>query len=226
MQVEISSRPAYALAYVRMRRGESIFAEAGAMVSMSAGVQAGASLPGGVVQSALRNLFTQEGFILARYSATADGAWVSVAPRFPGDVQSIDITPTQTMTLQSGSFLAHSDGVDIKAAVGSVQTIALREGATVLNAVGSGLVLVAAYGGIERHDLREREELVVDSGHLVAWSSNMKMQIGPLRGLVSAQLTGEGMVGLFTGPGTVFVQTRAEQQLRSWLFPERAQDKR
>jgi uncharacterized protein (TIGR00266 family) len=214
------------MAYVKLDVGESVYAESGAMVSMSGGIQAGAVLSGGVLQAALRRIVAQESLVMARYTAHVQGAWVALAPRFPGDVMPIEITPSQGLIIQSGSFLAHSDGVEVSAAVGSLQTLALREGATVLTAQGSGSMLIAAYGGIERFELRAGEQLVVDSGHLAAWSATMGLRIGPLRGIVSSALTGEGLVGEFTGPGTVYAQTRAEQQLRSWLFPARHQDGR
>lgn len=226
MQVDVSSRPAYALAYVKLDRGESVYAESGAMVSMSGGIEAGATLSGGVVQSAVRRLVAQESLVMARYTAHVQGAWVALAPRFPGDIAPIEVTPQHGIIVQSGSFLAHGDNVEVGAAVGSLQSLALREGATVLAAQGGGTLIIAAYGGLERFELRAGEQLVVDSGHLAAWSATLGLRVGPLRGIVSSALTGEGLVGEFTGPGTIYVQTRAEQQLRSWLLPARNQDGR
>jgi uncharacterized protein (TIGR00266 family) len=225
MQVNVTSRPAYSVAYVRLADGESVLCEAGSMVAMSGGVEASAALPGGVVRSAVRRVVAQESLVMARYTARVYGAWVAVAPRFPGDIAVLEITPGADMLIQSGSLLAHAESVDVAAAVGSVQSFALREGATVLRASGSGQVVAAAYGALERFDLRAGEQIIVDTGHVAAWSASLAVRIGPLKGLVSAQLTGEGLVGEFTGPGTVFVQTRAEQMFRSWLFPERGQDR-
>jgi uncharacterized protein (AIM24 family) len=37
-------------------------------------------------------------------------------------------------------------------------------------------------------------------------------------------MSGEGIVARLTGPGPVFIQTRAEQGLTSWLAPSRAHD--
>jgi uncharacterized protein (TIGR00266 family) len=225
VHVNITSRPAYSIAYLRLDAGESVFCEAGAMVAMSGGVEASATLPGGVVRAAVRRVIAQESLVMSRFTARIHGAWVAVAPRFPGDVSSLAVEPGNDICLQSGALLAHSAHVDVAAGVGNIQTLALREGATVLRASGAGELLVAAYGALERFDLRDGEQLVIDSGHVAAWTAGMQLRIGPLKGLVSAQLTGEGLVGEFTGPGTVFVQTRAEQQLRSWLFPERGQDR-
>lgn len=226
MQIDVSSRPAYSVAYVRLNAGETVVAESGALVTMSAGVEVAASLSGGLVQSVARRLVANESLIMARYRARVQGAWVALAPRFPGDLVPVELTPSGPLYVQSGSLLAHGEHVEVGASVGSIQTVALREGVTVLAAVGTGPLLVAAYGGLERFDLNNGEQLVVDSGHLAAWTASMRMTVGPLSGVVSSVLTGEGIVAQFTGPGTVFVQTRSEQQMRSWLLPDRAHDER
>jgi uncharacterized protein (TIGR00266 family) len=226
VKVDITSRPAYSIAYVRLSQGESVFAESGSLVAMSAGIEASATLPGGVVQSVARRLVASESLVMARYTAHVEGAWVSLSPHFPGDVLAVDLTPTSPLCVQSGSLLAHGEHLEVGAAIGNIQTVALREGVTVLVAVGSGPLVLAAYGGLERFDLNAGEQIVVDSGHLAAWSASMQIRVGPLAGVVSSVLTGEGIVAEMTGPGTVFLQTRAEQQLRSWLLPERAHNRR
>lgn len=226
MQIDVSSRPAYSVAYVRLNAGETVVAESGALVTMSAGVEVAASLSGGLVQSVARRLVANESLIMARYRATMQGAWVALAPRFPGDLVPVDLVPSNPLYVQSGSLLAHGEYVEVGASVGNLQTVAMREGVTVLAAVGTGPLVIASYGGLERFDLNNGEQIVVDSGHLAAWSANMRMSIGPLSGVVSSVLTGEGIVAQFTGPGTVFVQTRSEQQMRSWLLPDRAHDER
>lgn len=226
MQVDVTSRPAYAVAYVRLARGEAVFAEAGALVAMSAGVEASATLSGGLVQSVARRLIANESLVMARYTAHVDGGWVSLAPRFPGDVVSLELSPSSPLYVQAGSLLAHCETVDVGPTAGNVQTVALREGAIVLAATGQGPLILAGYGGLERFDLNAGETLVVDSGHIAAWSASLRFRVGPLKGFVSSALTGEGVVAEFTGPGTVLVQTRAEQQLRSWLLPDRAHDEK
>jgi uncharacterized protein (AIM24 family) len=45
-----------------------------------------------------------------------------------------------------------------------------------------------------------------------------------LGGARVAAMSGEGIVARLTGPGPVFIQTRAEQGLTSWLAPSRAHD--
>lgn len=226
VEVSVAAAPAYSLAYVHLAAGESVFAEKGSMVALSAGMEVNASVDGGVVRAAMRKALVRESFFFTRFRAQVHDAWVALAPRFPGDVEAVGLSSTGGLLVQSGSLLAYGEDVDVVTRVGSLPQMVMREGATVMRASGTGKVLLCSYGGIQRFEVQAGQQMVVDSGHLVAWSEGMDMRVGPLSGVVSQALTGEGLVCAFTGPGLVFIQTRAEQQLMSWLFPQRAHDSR
>ena len=81
---------------------------------------------------------------------------------------------------------------------------------------GGGRALLNSYGSIVRYDLAHGEVRVVDNGSMVAWTESMDYKIGlasqkggMLTKLVKSAASGEGIVCRFTGPGTVFVQTRS-----------------
>lgn len=52
------------------------------------------------------------------------------------------------------------------------------------------------------------EKYIVDNGHLVAWNTKYVLERVSSGGLISGIASGEGLVCKFTGPGTVFIQTR------------------
>lgn len=54
----------------------------------------------------------------------------------------------------------------------------------------------------------EGEKYIVDNGHLVAWNTKYVMERVASGGIISGFASGEGLVCKFTGPGTVFIQTR------------------
>lgn len=56
--------------------------------------------------------------------------------------------------------------------------------------------------------LAEGEKYIVDNGHLVAWNVKYIMERVTSGGIISGFASGEGLVCKFTGPGTVFIQTR------------------
>lgn len=193
-------------------------------MALSAGMEVAVTTSGGMVRSAMRKALAQESFFMAKYTALLHGAWVALGPKFPGDIVQIPLDGSDDYNIESGSLLAHSEDVTTIARLGNVQSVALREGGTVLRTNGTGSVLVSSYGGIERFALGAQESIIVDTGHLVAWGSSMGFRVGPLSGVISSQFTGEGLVGELKGPGVVYVQTRAEQQLHSWLMPNRGQN--
>jgi hypothetical protein len=60
------------------------------------------------------------------------------------------------------------------------------------------------------HDLqlREGEKYIIDNGHLVAWNCKYTLERIASGGIISNLAASEGLVCKFTGPGTVFMQTR------------------
>jgi uncharacterized protein (TIGR00266 family) len=224
MRISLAGQPSYTLAYCYLEHGEAISCESGAMVALSAGIRAQAALEGGVVRSALRRTLGGESLIMARYTASVHGAWVALAPRYPGDITAVEVQPGSELLVQSAALLAHSEGVVVDVRFSGPQAVLLREGVSVLKVSGSGTVLFSAYGALQSFPLQTGEAVVVDTGHLVAWSPTCTTRIGPLSGVVSSTLTGEGLVAEMTGPGRVWIQSRAEQGIRDWLFPDRQHD--
>ena len=56
--------------------------------------------------------------------------------------------------------------------------------------------------------LQEGEKYIIDNGHLVAWNCNYVMERVASGGIISGITSGEGLVCKFSGPGTIFLQTR------------------
>jgi uncharacterized protein (AIM24 family) len=75
---------------------------------------------------------------------------------------------------------------------------------------GTGRLVLNAYGSIMRYDLAPGEQRVVDNGMLVAWNSDMTYEIQKAgSSWWTSIMSGEGLVCTFTGPGTLFLQTRS-----------------
>ena len=56
--------------------------------------------------------------------------------------------------------------------------------------------------------LADGEEYFIDNGHLVAWNCQYDMRRVASGGVLSMFSSGEGLSCRFTGPGTVYLQTR------------------
>lgn len=227
MRVEFHGAPSYTMAVCYLNYGETVRVEPGAMATMSDSIHVGADTGGGVVKGLLRKQFGGESLFMGRYTATVADAWVAVAPARPGDIIDVDLTADGPgLVAETGSFLAMDDRVNIDVQWAGLRNIVLREGATMLRLTGEGKALLCTYGGFIRHYLHPGQKIIVDTGHLVAYEDTCRVRVGPLSSVVTASFSGEGLVASIEGPGHVYVQTRAETELKSWLFPERAQNKR
>lgn len=58
---------------------------------------------------------------------------------------------------------------------------------------------------------------MVDNGHLVAWNCKYALERVSSGGVISNLSAGEGLVCKFTGPGTIFIQTRNPNAFAQWL---------
>ena len=127
MRTEIDFSPAYAMATIHMDVGESVNAEAGAMMAMSPGVDIVTSTQGGVLKGLKRSVLGGESFFMNKFSASTQGAHVIVAPALPGDIITWPLTGN-TVYLQSGSFLAEPTTGDIDIKWGGEKTFFIKEG--------------------------------------------------------------------------------------------------
>lgn len=225
-KVHIESEGAYAIAYIYPGAGNAVLCESGSMAVMSGGMDVAVGTgPGGIGKALLRKFVGQESFFVGKYRALVEDAWVAVAPKFPGDIAVVEVTD-QPLYVVPGSFLAGDEHIQENVRPGKLTTLMLREGITVLALEGEGQAVLATYGGVQSTNLADGQELIIDTGHIVAWDSSVQMHPGALGGPVVANLVGEGLVGKMIGPGRVWFQTRSEQGLRNWLFPERYQNQR
>jgi uncharacterized protein (AIM24 family) len=65
--------------------------------------------------------------------------------------------------------------------------------------------------------LQNNEKYIIDNGHLVAWNCKYILERVSSGGIISNLAAGEGLVCKFTGPGTIFMQTRNPQAFAQWL---------
>ena len=81
-------------------------------------------------------------------------------------------------------------------------------------------MIVSSFGAIERRTLAPDQVLKIDTGHIVAFQENIGYQVNKVGGWKSTLLSGEGLVATFTGPGTLWLQTRSPADFVGWLIPQ------
>jgi uncharacterized protein (TIGR00266 family) len=225
VHVRIDGTPSYAVALITLSYDEVVYIERGAIGMMSEGIDLHGTFGGdGVVHALKRKVLGGESLLFTEAHAQVEGVWLYAAPPYPGDVNALNVSPDSPLLVESGSLLAYSKGVVGDVHYSGLKTVLLHEGITMLETTGEGLAIVSAVGAILKSSVAPGISVIVDTGHLVAFSAGMNFDVGALGSLTTAVTSGEGLVARLTGPGDVYFQTRAEQQLRTWLLPPHDQN--
>ena len=218
MQTEILYSPAYSLARVTLAAGESVRGESGAMVSMTGGVRIETKATGGIMKSLGRSLLGGESFFQNTFHAEAPGE-VTFAPELPGDIMHFDLAGHE-MIVQAGSYLYSHTDITVESKWGGAKSFFGGEGLFMLKCSGSGTLAICSYGAIHQVAIPAGQTYIVDTGHIVAFPSNVTYNVRKVGGMKSTIFGGEGLVCEFQGPGDVFLQTRSQQAFLSWLIPQ------
>jgi len=219
MNVDIRYRPSYSLAMVTLDPGEAIQVESGAMVGMSPGLEMQTEASGGLFKSLGRKMFGGESFFLNTYTGSSPGDSVALAPPLPGDVAVVEMQG-ETLLVQSGSYLASSEGIKVETKWSGAKTFFGSEGLIMLRVSGSGTLIVSSYGAIHPVELEAGQSYVVDTGHLVTFEEHMNFEVKKVAGWKSTLFSGEGLVAELTGPGKLTLQSRSQDSFLSWLLPK------
>ncbi|GBG67802.1 hypothetical protein CBR_g926 [Chara braunii] len=205
----------------------SLKAAGGAMVSMHNNVDLRVELEGGVGQACCRcccagsSAFLTHFFIKPELPQGTRGD-VLLAPSVPGETMLLHLHGAgDDWIMQKGAFLACDPGVEIGVHTQGVITGCFGgQGIFVLRASGEGRLLVSSFGSIIRYDLGPGEVRKIDNGALVAWQAHMDYTVGKAsRSLFATIFSSEGFVTRFTGPGTVYAQTRSIEGLADAVAP-------
>lgn len=218
MEITTRHTPSFGVARIAMGGGEHIKVESGAMYAMSGGITLESKMDGGFFKAAKRAVAGGESFFISTYTAPAEGGFVDVAARLPGDLLTLDITPDKAMFVSRGSWLASEAEINLDTKWGGFKNLFGGEGGFILRASGAGEIVTACYGALETWELQAGQSITVDTGHMVAYEETVQMTIRKAAGgLVQSFKSGEGLVFDFVGPGKVMTQTRNPSGLVGWL---------
>lgn len=219
MKHEILYGDSFPVVKCSLECGESIKAESGAMVSMSASLDVTGSTGGSILGGLARKFLAGESFFFQRITAARGAGSVLLGQSAPGGIVDVMLDGSYGLLVKRGAFLAAEESVEIDT---SMQNLAdglfSGNGLFVLNVHGKGVVFVSGFGAIHPVNLGAGEEVIIDNGHIVAWPDYMKYTIEKASsGWLSSIASGEGVVCRFKGPGTVLIQTRNSDTFSAWV---------
>ncbi|KAK5686668.1 hypothetical protein LTS10_002791 [Elasticomyces elasticus] len=217
MSYTVKHRNAFSIIEFRLRQGDAVKSIPGAMVHMSGSVTIT-----GNVKMGFKKLFT--GAQMAESTFTGPGT-VALTPTMIGDIVSLPIEGTagRPWHVAKHAYLACTTGVskDTKAQ-GLGKALFGGGDLFVYRMMGQGVAWLTSYGAVEALTIAAGEHHIVDNGHLVAWNCEYAIERAGGGTWTSAK-TGEGLVCRFTGPGTVYFQTRNLDDFASWVYEHSAQ---
>ncbi|KAK3360257.1 tryptophan RNA-binding attenuator protein-like domain-containing protein [Lasiosphaeria hispida] len=197
----ISHRDCNTILTVQLAIGCPLDARSGAMIAMSPSIQLK-----GAYKFSMKKLVAGGEMTQSTYTGPGE---LLLAPPMLGDITSLRLSGKEQWSVSHDGYLASTQNVvkDYKRQ-GIGKAMFSGEGLWVYKISGIGLLWLTSFGAIIRKDLAEGEKYIVDNGHLVAWNTKYILERVTSGGLISGFASGEGLVCKFTGPGTVFIQTR------------------
>jgi len=218
---------------VELDPGESVVAEAGALMYMTGGIQmetifgdgSGQQKSGimGALLGAGRRVLTGESLFMTVFTARgASKERAAFAAPFPGRILAMDLpTLGGELICQKDSFLCAAKGVGISIAFQKKIGVGLfgGEGFIMQRLQGDGLCFVHAGGMLHEMQLGPGETLRVDTGCLVALQPSVSYDVQFVGSVKTAIFGGEGLFfATLTGPGHVWLQSLPLSRLADRIY--------
>ncbi|KAI0134276.1 duf124 domain-containing protein [Xylariales sp. AK1849] len=206
----ISHRDSNTIITLQLARGCPLDAKPGALIAMSPTI----TLKGEYKFSMKKMIAGGE----IGHSTFIGPGELLLAPSMLGDMTTIRLSGDESWSVSKDAYVCSTQGVnrDYKRQ-GLGKAMFSGEGLWVHKINGVGLMWITSFGAIIRKDLGDGEKYIVDNGHLVAWNVKYIMERVASGGIMAGFASGEGLVCKFTGPGTVFLQTRNPRAFSAYM---------
>ncbi|NEO29160.1 MAG: TIGR00266 family protein [Symploca sp. SIO3C6] len=218
MKYEIRYKPAFAAIFVTLEPGDRITAEAGAMTSMDGQITMKTEFSGGFFSALLKKFFGGETLFVNSFSnRTQQPLNLVLTQSTIGDIVGVELKG-RALCFQPGAYIGHTSGTKLGVAWAGFKSWFSGEGLFKLKVSGQGIVFFGAYGGLSQK--RIRGEFIVDTGHLVAYEPQIRMNVKLAGGWLGSVTSGEGFVNRLKGSGEIYLQSRSIDGLVKYLRPK------
>ncbi|KAM0339138.1 hypothetical protein ACHAPU_011050 [Fusarium lateritium] len=206
----ISHRDSNTILTIQLAMGCPMSGKPGAMIAMSPSVTLK-----GQIKFSMKKMISGSDMSSSTYIGPGE---VLLAPHSLGDITTLRLTGKETWSVGHDAFLASTQGVikDFKRQ-GLGKAMFSGEGLWVYKMSGTGLLWVSSFGAIIQKTLVEGEKYIVDNGHLIAWNCKYVMERVASGGIISGLAAAEGLVCKFSGPGTIYMQTRNARAFAAFM---------
>ena len=210
----------YPVVICSLESGEAMRTEKGSMVWMSPNIQM--QTQAGGLGKMFSRAFSGESMFQNLYTAQGGPGMIAFGSSFPGQIKPLVIGPGEEMILQKNAFLAAETGVSLSIHFSKKLGVGFfgGEGFIMQRLSGRGVAFVEIDGELVEYQLKEGQQLVVDTGCVAGFSPEVQMDIRQVPGVKNMLLGGEGLFNtVLTGPGRVWLQTMPISGVAAALRP-------
>jgi len=193
----------------RPKTDEIVITQRGGMSWRTADFEMSTNATGGLMQG-LRRSLAGGSIFQNHYKALSENQEIAFGLTFPGEIKRFDISAGNEIIAQKNAFIACTDQVSIDMHFNRKLGAGLfsGEGFILERFSGEGMVFIEVDGKAHEYDLKDGEQILIDSGYLVAMEPTVTFDIETVKGVKNVLLGGEGLfLGRLTGPGKVWLQT-------------------
>lgn len=217
---------------IELDPNETAIAEAGSFMYMDQGIEMETIFGDGSqannsifskIWGAGKRLLTGESLFMTSFTHTGMGkARVAFASPFPGKIIPIDLSLFKGKVIcQKDSFLCAAKGVSVGIEFQRKLGTGLfgGEGFIMQKLEGDGMAFCHAGGFVMKRTLRPNEILRIDTGCIVAYTSDIQYDIQFIGGVKNMIFGGEGVFfATLQGPGEIWLQTLPISRLASRIL--------
>jgi uncharacterized protein (TIGR00266 family) len=218
---------------ISLNNNQNVIVDGGSMVYMNADIKVetrlrqGSSGLLGSLGFAVGRTLSGESLFLNHYTGTneAKAQKLVLGIPLPGDFVMLDIQPGTGWKMSRGAFVAASNTLLIGGKTNFVGFVGVGQDeggflTYVVSKTDPGSVWMAAYGTIEKHELQEGEKMLVNNEHFLACPAETSYKLVRVgKSFKSLLFSGEGFAMKFTGPCTMYTQSKGVLRLVKELAP-------
>ena len=205
---------------VTLEAGEQIYTQSGAMAWMERDIDMQTNMTGGLMKG-IGRMFSGNSLFLVTYTATRPGARMGFTTTFMGRILP-HFFRGESMIAQKSAFLCAETSVQVETAFTKKISAGLfgGEGFVLQRVYGQGMCFFEGSGRVIERVLHPGEQLLVDTGNLLAFEESVAYEVETVRGFKNIFFGGEGLfLTRLTGPGKVYMQTVTVQDIADRLVP-------
>jgi len=217
MEYQIQKNPMGLIEFT-LNKGESVTAEAAAMVFIKGDVETNTRMrKSGFFKSIKAAALGGESFFVNEFIAHEDNCKLGLTGNMLGDIEVIRVE--EEFIIQSGAFVCSTENLTLDTEWQGFTKGIFGSNLFMLKTIGTGDMFVNGWGGIISKKLEAGEKLLMDNYQLVALSSTAEYRVTKHGGMKTTLFGGEALVVEVTGPGTVYIQTKNFMEFVRAIIP-------